>query len=252
MARKIGRQDLLYAAALAIAALVFHRRVLFYHGFVFPWDFRVVHVPFATLIADSIRHGHMPLWDPYTYCGTPLLQTYKPRFSIRQSCRPKSSSAWRSLDLIPRMLAVAVVLQIIFAGICTYALLRALGTRAAAAWIGATVYELGCFFAAQAEHMGAMHGASWLPLIWLCVVQLRARIRWHWVALLALALALAILAGLPQVAVAAFASALALAILMAAVPRWRLADVPGRAPGFDRSAPGCRDTAHPDHPAHPK
>ena len=44
-----------------------------------------------------------------------------------------------------------------------------------AAWIGAMVYELGCFFAAQPEHMGAMQGASWLPLIWLGVVELRGR-----------------------------------------------------------------------------
>jgi len=223
MTRGIGRQDLLYAAALAIAALVFHRRVLFYHGFVFPWDFRVVHVPFATLIADSIRHGHLPLWDPYTYCGTPLFANIQAALFYPPVLPAELVGAWRSLDLIPRMLAGAVVLQVIFAGLCTYALLRALGTRAAAAWIGATVYELGCFFAAQTEHMGAMHGASWLPLIWLCVVQLRARIRWHWVALLALALGLTILAGLPQVAVAAFTSALALAILMALfrVGAWR-------------------------------
>ena len=214
MTKKIAGRDLLYGAALAAAALIFHRRVLFYHGFVFPWDFRLVHVPFATFIADSIRHGHMPLWDPYTYCGTPLFANIQAALFYPTILSAELASAWWSLDLIPRTLACAVVFQIIVAGICTFALLRTLGARAAAAWTGALVYELGCFFAAQAEHMGAMHGASWLPLIWLCVVQLRARIRWHWMALLAVALALTIFAGLPQVAVASFGSALALAILM--------------------------------------
>lgn len=223
MTKKIAGRDLLYGAALAAAALIFHRRVLFYHGFVFPWDFRLVHVPFATFIADSIRHGRMPLWDPYTYCGTPLFANIQAALFYPPVLSAELVGAWRNLDLIPRLLAFAVVFQIIVAGICTYALLRALGTRAGAAWTGALVYELGCFFAAQAEHMGAMHGAGWLPLIWLCVVELRARIRGHWIAMLAGALALTILAGLPQVAVAAFGSALALAMLMALlhVGAWR-------------------------------
>ena len=223
MTKKTTGRDLLYGAGLAAAALIFHRRVLFSHGFVFPWDFRLVHVPFATLIADSIRHGRMPLWDPYTYCGTPLFANIQAALFYPPVLSAELVGAWRSLDLIPRMLAFAVVFQIILAGISTFGLLRALGARAAAAWTGALVYELGCFFAAQAEHMGAMHGASWLPLIWLCVVQLRARIRWHWMALLAVALALTIFAGLPQVAVASFGSALTLAILMALfrVGAWR-------------------------------
>ena len=215
MTKRPATRDLFCCAALAALALIFHRRVLFFSGFVFPWDFRLVHVPFATLIADSIRHGQMPLWDPYTYCGTPLFANIQAALFYPPMAPAELIAAWRNLDLIPRLLAYTVVLQIIFAGISTFALLRTLGTRAGAAWIGAIVYELGCFFAAQAEHMGAMQGACWLPLIWLCVVEMRARVCWRWMALLAAALALTILAGLPQVAVAAFASALVLAVLIA-------------------------------------
>ena len=87
-----------------------------------------------------------------------------------------------------------------------------------AAWIQATVFELGCFFAAQAEHMGAMQGAVWLPLIWLSVLRLRV-FNTRWLAVLVVSLAMTVLAGLPQVAVAAFASAACLAVLLA-VFRW--------------------------------
>ena len=220
---KTVRQNSPYLAALAAAALFFHRRILFYPGFIFPWDFRMVHVPLATFIADSIRHGHAPLWNPYMYCGTPLFANIQAALFYPPVIAAEFVGGWLNLDWIPRLLAMAVVVQIIFAGICTFALLRALGTRASAAWAGALVYELGCFFAAQAEHMGAVHGASWLPLIWLCVVKLREPFRWRWTALLAVALALTILAGLPQVAVAAFASALALAFLMSIfrIGSWR-------------------------------
>lgn len=204
-----------YYVALLAGVLIFHRHVLFYSGFVFPWDFRGVHVPLATLIANSIRRGEMPLWDPYTFCGIPLFANIQAALFYPPVLAAEAVGAWLGPELIPRLLAIAVVAQVVFAGICTFVLLKRIGVRAPAAWIGATVYELGCYFAAQAEHMGAMHGASWLPLIWLSIIELRERVRWTWVALLALGLCMPVLAGLPQVALAAFASAVTLAAILA-------------------------------------
>src|SRR5579863_10368834 len=109
----IARVDIFYAAALCVAALVFHRRVLFYPGFVFPWDFRVVHVPLATLIADSFRRGEMPLWDPYTYCGNPLFANIQAALFYPPALAAELAGALLGLDLIPRLLAIAVVVQII-------------------------------------------------------------------------------------------------------------------------------------------
>ena len=127
-------------------------------------------------------------------------------------------------DFIPRLLAISVVLQIIFAGLCAFELMRQLAVRPAAAWIGATVFELGCFFAAQTEHLGAMQGAVWLPLIWLSVLRLRTFNR-KWLAVLVVSLAMTVLAGLPQVAVAAFGSAVCLALLLALfrMGNWKVA-----------------------------
>lgn len=210
----MARSRLIYCAALLIEAAAFHRQVLFYPGHMFPWDFRTVHLPLATFASDSFRRGEFPLWDPYTYCGYPIYANIQAAFFYPPVLAATLAGAWLGTVLLPRLLAIAVVLQVVFAGICTYALLRRLGARPAAAWIAGTMYELGCFFASQGEHMGAMHGASWLPLIWLCVVELRSNVRWGWVGALAGALAMSVLAGLPQVAVAAFASAFALAVVL--------------------------------------
>ena len=213
-----------FCAALLVEALVFHRHVLFYPGFLFPWDFRAVHVPLATLIAGAFRQGRWPLWDPLTYCGMPVSANIQAAVFYPPMAAASLVGAWLGPDAIPRLLAVSVVAQEVFAGWCALALLRRLGARPAAAWAGATVYELGCFFAAQAEHIGAVQAAAWLPLIWLAVVELR--LAWHgrWLAALAVSLAMTVLAGLPQVAVAAFASAMVLALLMAlfGVSRWLL------------------------------
>ena len=219
-----ARGALPFRAALLVEALLFHRHVLFYPGFLFPWDFRAVHLPLATLIADAFRHGRWPLWDPFTYCGMPVSANIQAAAFYPPAMAAAALGAWLGPEALPRLLAISVVAQVAFAGWCALALLRRLGAHAAAAWVGATVYELGCFFAAQAEHMGAMQGAAWLPLVWLAVVELRGGWKRRWLVVLAVSLAMTVLAGLPQVAVAAFLSALVLALVLApgGAAGWRL------------------------------
>jgi len=204
-----------YWAALLIQALAFHRHVLFYRGYTFPWDFRAIHVPFATFIADSFRRGEFPLWDPYTFCGNPIFANIETALFYPPVLAATVAGFWLGDDVLPRLLAIAAVAQIVFAGISTYALAKRLGASAAAAWIAGTVYELGCFFASQAEHMGMIHTASWLPLCWLAVVELCSGLNWRWVAVLSFSLAMSTLAGSPPCVIGVFGSTLALAMIVA-------------------------------------
>src|SRR5271165_2071963 len=216
--------NLRYGVALLFAALVFHRAVLFYPGYFFPWDFRAVHIPFATFAAASFRRGEFPLWDPYTYCGMPIFANIQAALFYPPVLLATIAGAWLGDDALPRLLAIAVVAQVGFAGICTYFLANRLGASPASAWIAGTVYELGCFFAAQAEHMGMIHAATWLPLCWWCVVELRDGLKWRCLGILAIALAMTTLAGSPPCAAAAFGSTFALAVIVAALrlARWKL------------------------------
>src|ERR1700682_2502825 len=53
--------------------LVFYLHVLFRPAtYVIPWDFQYYAFNQASFLAASLRAGHFPLWDPYTYCGTPF------------------------------------------------------------------------------------------------------------------------------------------------------------------------------------
>ncbi len=203
-----------YILALLAEVALFHRHVLFERGYLFPWDFRGVHLPFASFIAASLHRGEFPLWEPYTYCGNPIFANIQAALFYPPVLLATAASNWFGPDSLPRLLAIAVCLQIFFAGVCTFALLRRLGTTHGAAFVAATAYQLGCFFAAQPEHMGAMHGGTWIPLTWLAVWELREAWRRRWMAILALSLAMAALAGLPQVAVAAFGSAVALSFVV--------------------------------------
>ena len=220
-----------FRIAIIAAPLIFHRHILFYPGHLLPWDFRAVNLPLVTLISDSFRRGRWPLWDPFTYCGMPIFANIQAGSFYPPVMAAAGAAALAGDQYLPRLLAISVVAQIIFAGFCAFELLRKLDVRPAAAWIGATIFELGCFFAAQAEHIGAIQAAAWLPLIWLSILHLRSFNRRtfnrKWLAILIVSLAMTVLAGLPQVALAAFASAVCLAVLLALFRQsdWRLSAV---------------------------
>ena len=205
---------------LAALAVLFFRQVLF-ADYDLPWDLRGFHLPHIHLYADALKQGSLPLWDPYTYCGRPFqanIQTEVFYPTVALIAWLGSLFGHRPLLYLIEM---NVVLHVFLAGAFAYALGRALRLSVPAALFMATVYELGGFFAAHSEHMGAVSVAAWLPLAFLCVVKLAARPRLRETLLLAAALAMATLAGLTPLTAIVFAAAAALALLLFLLERRR-------------------------------
>jgi hypothetical protein len=117
-----------------------------------------------------------------------------------------------------------VVLHVFMGGVFAYWLMRRLDASVMAALAGATVFQLGAFFATQTQHLGDMDGAAWLPLAWLAVVSLARGFSLRWLAALSAAQAMALLAGFPAMVFVVFVSAFLLAVVLAALRRgsWRL------------------------------
>src|SRR6185503_11259069 len=117
----------------------------------------------------------------------------------------------------PQHLLYFVELQLIghvlLAGVFTYWLLKRLGLPAVAATTGATVYQLGAFFASQTQHLGAIDAAAWLPLALWSVVSLASEPRLRYAAVLAFSFAMSILSGYSAVTAFVLAGAFALALL---------------------------------------
>ncbi len=189
---------LLPYGVLLVEVIAFFWRVLFLPAtYVIPWDIRNFHLPHAAFLARCLDAGYLPLWEPYTHFGRPFLaniQTqvfYPPRLlgmALNNLTGGQHVLYWLELELAA---------HVFLAGVFTYWLLRGLGTSRSAALVGATVYQLGGFFASQAQHLGAVNAAAWLPAAWLGVVKLRERVEARWVMLLSVTLALSVLSGLP-------------------------------------------------------
>lgn len=202
---------------LLAEALAFHRKVLFRPAkYVIPWDLRYFHLPLAEFVARSFRQGHLPLWDPFTYCGWPVyaeIQTqlfYPP--TLLAILLSNATGGHHLLYFLERQLVAHVVLGGVFA----YLLLRRLGAGATASLLGAALFELGPFFASQTQHLCAVDAAAWLPLSWLAVIALCERVTWRSIAMLAVSLALSILSGFPAVTAVTLVSCFLLAAALQA------------------------------------
>ncbi len=213
-------------AVLLAAPLVFFRQVLFYGGYVIPWDLRYYHLPLADFAARSLARGELPLWSPYVYCGMPLYANLTAQVFYPPALLTFTLSNLTGDEHLLYWLEWQIALHVVAAGIFAFLLLRRLGCGPQAALAGASVFQLGSFFASQAQHLGAVNAAAWLPLSWLAVVEIAARIQWKWTAVLAASLAMSLLAGFPAVTAVAAASSLLLAVLLAATGRARRA-LPG-------------------------
>jgi len=141
------------------------------------WDGFTAGIPFKNfLITDPVRQqflwrrlgvslvkqGELPLWNPYTHAGTPLLANLQ-------------SAVFYPLNilflLLPFNLAwgVLIFLQPLLGGIFLYVYLRHFKLREIACFLGALTFSFSGFFIAWLEWGTVLHVGLWLPLILLSI-----------------------------------------------------------------------------------
>lgn len=196
---------------ILVAVCAFHSRVLFQADVTFPWDFTGYHYPLLVAYADALHAGELPLWDPLTYCGRPLLANpqvagfYPPIAAV---------AAWGRDGLLTRLEWLAVG-HVALAGILTFFLALRLGMPTSSGLVAALAFSLGPLYASQIQHLGIVMGSPWLVLSWYAIFgESRARIL-----LLSLAWTCCFLAGFTAFFLVTVTSTLLLAVVFA--PRFR-------------------------------
>src|SRR5260370_5826303 len=205
---------------LLAAVLIFFRKVLFWPGYVIPWDFRYFHYPLAAFIADALRAGQLPLWDPYTYCGRPLFADPQAQLFYPPTLAAILVSNLLGGGHLLYVLEWQLALHVFLAGALTYVLLTRLDLTRAAALCGAVGFELSGFFASQTQHLGAINAAAWLPLAAFSVLIVAPQSLWKGIAGIGVSIAMSLLAGFPSVAIAVLFNTILLALVSLKGP-WR-------------------------------
>ncbi len=168
-----------------------------------PWDLPGFHAPLVSVAVEALKQGRIPLWEPYTYAGYPLHADMSAQLFYPPAWLAFLFGAVRE-DAIVYWLEWLISLHLMLAGAGAYMLLRRLSCRPGPALFGATAFQMGCFFSSQAQHLGAVSGAAWMPFAWLGVALLADGFSLRRFALLATALAMIFLAGFPAITLVAY------------------------------------------------
>lgn len=151
------------------------------------------HIYWRAFVVDQLRHGHLPLWNPHVFCGTPVLgctQTgvfYPPN--------------WLDLALpLPLSINLGLALHVFVAGLSTYVWGLRRGLRPVAAVVSGALFMFsGSYFLhVYAGHPAVLYSIAWMPLVLTSAegwVQTRTR---GWLLLGMAAIAMQILAEDPQ------------------------------------------------------
>ena len=179
------RRFLLVLTAVVLA--VFPKVVLGLTTFFFR-DFGALGYPGAFYFQQSLFHGELPLWDPYSHCGVPYLaqmgQWYPPN--------------WLFLLLpLPWSANVSMLAHLMLGGWGTHALARRWGADGFAASFAGMAYafsgvSLSCF-----QWSNYIASLGWLP--WVVLAATEAwRQGGRWIAIAAVVSALQVLTATPE------------------------------------------------------
>jgi hypothetical protein len=218
---------------LVVPVLVFVGPALF--GFpALAGDNEIQNFPLRVFAGQLLSQGHLPLWNPYVWSGSPLLGGLNAGalypFTLLFAVLP-ATAAW-VLNLLGAYWA---------GGLGLYALLRQFRLAPLAALLAAITYAFGGAMVGQMVHLPIVEGMGWIPLMVLAQVRLSwAVLRtgpetadgepapspggspWPWVALLAASIGAIFLTGEPRGMVEAELVATPLALWLAA-RRYRVA-----------------------------
>jgi len=167
----------------------------------FRWDPTLNYFPRRDLTHESLMRGELPLWNPHSAGGMPLLADFQ-------------SAVYYPVNLVLnlgdplRAMGWAVFLHVVLAGLGTYGFLRFRTLPAVAAGFGGLAYMMSGFLMTRIGHPTMVQAAAWLPWLFLIVDRIVVRGEARWFAALAAAAACSILSGFPQVTAHAFAASL--------------------------------------------
>ncbi len=156
------------------------------------WDGIAEYYPWRQFAAESLRAGHVPLWNPYQFCGTPFVANGQ-------------SAVFYPLNLIFWLLPTAAAfawsawLHLLLAGWFAYLFLRrAAGIGRLGALAGAVVWQANSFTVAWLHLPTTLCTLTWLPLALLFCDRALLTGRMRYALAAGLALGLSYLGGHPQ------------------------------------------------------
>jgi len=137
--------------------------------------------PWRVYVSQALRRGFLPFWNPYVYCGTPLMAEDQP-------------AVFYPLNILsyvfhpPDAVLFTALARLLLAGLATYWLARTIGGGRFGALVSTLIFTFSGFMIVWLGHPHT-NVAAWLPALFLTVEWLHRRISLRHVAFVALVVA---------------------------------------------------------------
>jgi hypothetical protein len=145
----------------ALLVFVFFHEIIFRTSF-FWEDFLLQFYPFRTFATVSFAQGHIPLWNPYTFCGMPFAADitgtvfYLPHVLLIPAVSGGRLSLW--------WFEMFIVLHFVLAAASMFFCGKSFGLSRIPAAFSALVYTFSGFMITHTIHTVVIAQAAWFPL----------------------------------------------------------------------------------------
>ncbi|MBM4166184.1 MAG: YfhO family protein [Ignavibacteria bacterium] len=188
-------QDWHCLSLLALFVVIFFHQVIF--GTSFFWeDFLFYFYPVRNFATVSLSNGEIPLWNPFTFGGTPFqadIQTtvfYLPNWLLIPFVSDGTLNAWYNEMLI--------IAHFFLAGVTMFYCAKSFGLARIPAAFSALAYMLSGFAIVHTIHQVVIAQVAWFPLIVFLFKRTFEERSLLWMVLCGFILSLAVLGGHPQ------------------------------------------------------
>lgn len=154
-------RKLLVPGILFVVCLIYFHDILTSRFLFTERDLSFFFLPPRILWVDIIKAGQIPLWNPYYYCGLPLLAALQPGVLYPLNLL---------LILLPFDLGfnLIIIVHYFLAGIFTCFFIKTVNGTNTGALIGAIVFMLSGYLLSVHNLLPHLLSVTWLPLILLC------------------------------------------------------------------------------------
>ena len=189
---KIGKKDIIVFCLFLLINLLFFWRFLDGTQIFAFKDLSRYFYPLRYLMVELVKAGTLPLWNPYIFCGFPLLATLQIGFFY-----PLSLIYY----LLPFDLAFNyyIILHYFLAASFMYILLRYYELGRPSSFLGGIIFCFSGYLLSVSNMNTSLSSVVWLPLILLFFDRLLKKINYINVAALSLLLAVQFLGGEPTI-----------------------------------------------------
>lgn len=144
--------------------------------------------PWKKFAIDSLKNGEIPLWNPYSFSGTPHLANY-------QSSTFSITNLFYFIFDFKNAWSLAVIIQPLLAGLFTYIFIRSLKLSREAGIISAISFMFSGFVVTWMTYTTLALAISFLPLALFSIEKYMSDKKVWWLGLLSLSLAFSFFSG---------------------------------------------------------